>query len=221
MSTNDYLGYGLYAIAYGTSILAFLMTRLDWLRMLFVLSSGCYALYYFIFPAEPLWLDVLSEGAFVLVNLAMLGYVYWIRRRTIFSDQEQHLYDRCFSTLDTHEFKKVLALGTWQIFEPPEQIIQREKNCDYLYCLFSGSVEIRTEVEPPVTRQAGSVLGELSYRLETVAKADVFVRDTSVLLALPQGALRKLCGSNERIKAAVDSLLSAQMASKLSGTVEQ
>ncbi len=110
----DYIGYGLYAVAYGTSIGAFLMTRISHLRVLFVISSGCYALYYLVFPKEPSWLDVVSEGAFVLINVCMLGYVAWGSSRAQFTSQEKHVYSACFADLETHEYKKILAISHWQ-----------------------------------------------------------------------------------------------------------
>ncbi len=214
-SAEDVLGYGLYAIAYGTSLLAFLMTRINWLRALFVLSSGCYALYYYIFPAEPLWLDVISEGAFVLVNLVMLSYVLWSSKRIKLTQPENYLYRHCFGELDKHEFKKILSIGRWQVTAPGAELIRRDHQCEYLYFLLSGEVEINDGEDTIATRRTGSVLGELSYRLESTATANVQVTETCMLLALPQQKLRKLCHSNERIGNAIAALLSAHMASRL------
>ncbi len=214
LTSNDMLGYGLYAIAYGTSILAFLMTKINWLRVLFVVSSGCYALYYYIFPVEPLWLDVLSEGAFVAVNIVMLSYVFWSSWRISFSEPEQYLFKTCFDTLHAHEFKKVLSVSEWQVYDTGVVLITKNQACEYLYCLISGEVQIQSE-SVTTSRHTGSVLGELSYRLESEASADVIVTETCVLLAIRQAKLRKLCKSNERISNAVDILLSSQMAVKL------
>ncbi len=212
---TDMLGYGLYAIAYGTSILAFLMTRINWLRVLFILSSACYALYYYIFPAEPLWLDVVTEGAFVAVNLLMLCFVFWAGKRIKFTQPEKHLFDTSFSSLQAHEFNKVLKISSWLALEPRTHITKKDKSCEFVYYLFSGSVEVSTDAGPAITRHAGSVIGEVSFMLETHATANVVAIDTIVLLAMPQARLRKLCKSNERIGSAVESLLSAQMATKL------
>ena len=213
-TSTDMMGYGLYAVAYGTSILAFLMTKINWLRVLFVVSSGCYALYYFIFPVEPLWLDVISEGAFVLVNVVMLSYVFWVSRRIKFTEPEQFLYKSCFESLDAHEFKKILSIAEWQVREPSAVLIKKDQHCEFLYCLFNGAVEIQGD-SVIKSRRTGSVLGELSYRLESTASATVLVKETCVLLAITQTKLRKLCKKNERISNAVDALLSSQMAIKL------
>lgn len=212
---GDYIGYGLYAVAYGTSIAAFLMTKINHLRILFVVSSGCYALYYFIFPLEPLWLDVVSEGAFVVINLCMLSYVLWGRSRTQFSSQEKHIYDACFAGLETHEFKKILAISDWRVLEPGQQPIYKNQPVTNIYYLFSGEVEILRDHSAPITRRAGTVLGEISYMLEEVASADVFVKDRCLLLVISQQKLQKICKKNDRIGAAVEAMMASQAATKL------
>ena len=69
--TRALIYYPLYAFAFFASILAFAMTSMQSLRLLIILSSTAYAVYYYLFPAEPLWLDVGSE-------LAMVASAYMI-----------------------------------------------------------------------------------------------------------------------------------------------
>ena len=80
-STLTAVYYVLYGIAFGTSMLAFLMTSMQKLRLLIALSSTSYALYYYFFPAEPLWLDVGSEVALVVINVYVLLYLAWSNSR--------------------------------------------------------------------------------------------------------------------------------------------
>ena len=76
--------YGLYGVAFAASMLAFVMTSMQKLRFLIVLSSTGFAVYYYFFPAEPLWLDVGSELALVLINGFMLIYLVWSNSRINF-----------------------------------------------------------------------------------------------------------------------------------------
>lgn len=213
---TENLGYVLYAIAYGTSLIAFVMTRINWLRALFVLSSACYALYYYIFPAEPLWLDIISEGAFVLINLFMLGYVFWTSTRIRLTTQEQHIYDSHFSSTAIQDFAKIIKLAKWEVRESGLVLIEDKMPVSRLYYLFSGEAKISLRNGTSVVRPSGSIFGELSYRTNNPASGTVLVSDTSVIASWDQKSLQKLCRSNNRIAAAIDSLLSTQMATKLS-----
>lgn len=215
-SDTDNLGYALYAVAYGTSLIAFVMTRINWLRALFVLSSACYALYYYIFPAEPLWLDIISEGAFVLVNLFMLGFVLWSSTRVRLNHQEQHLYDNHFGSTAIQDFAKIVRLARWEVLEGERVLIEDNQPVSRLYYLFSGEAKIELRNGTSVIRPSGSVFGELSYRTSNAAAGTVTINDTSVIASWDQKSLQKLCRSNSRVAAGIDSLLSSQMAIKLS-----
>lgn len=213
---TDVLGYMLYGVAYGTSLIAFAMTRINWLRAFFILSSACYALYYYIFPKEPLWLDIISEGAFVVVNIVMLAYVYWLFKHIRLNENEQHLRDSHFKTLSSHDYSKLLKHAKWQVLEKDAVLIERHKPVDNLYYLFSGEALVQVNPDRTVIRASGSVFGELSYSTANPAVATVVINDRSVLLSWDQKALQKLCDSNERVAAAISTLLSTQMANKLS-----
>ena len=188
---TEMLGYGLYAVAYGTSILAFLMTRINLLRILFVISSASYSLYYFIFPAEPLWLDVISEGAFVIVNVFMLGVIFYNTKRAKFTTSEQFMYDSCFSSLDAYEFKKLIAISEWKIVEADYHLIKENTAITDIFYLFSGKADVVKKQNLVYTHEAGALLGELSYTLDQPSSANVFIRERSVLLVFSQKRLKK------------------------------
>ncbi|MDB4223870.1 cyclic nucleotide-binding domain-containing protein [Granulosicoccus sp.] len=216
---TEILGYGLYAIAYGTSILAFLMTRINYLRILFVISSASYALYYFIFPAEPLWLDVISEGAFVIVNIFMLGIVFYSSKRAKFTTSEHFLFDSCFSSLNAYEFKKLLAIAEWRIVEADYHLIKEDTAITDIFYLFSGKADVIKKDNLVYTHEAGALLGELSYALDQPTSADVIIRERSVLLVFSQKRLKKLTNSNERIADAIKALIIRELSLKLSTNV--
>jgi len=192
------------------------MTRINWLRTLFIVSSACYALYYYLFPAEPLWLDIISEGAFVVVNIIMLAYVYWLHQRVRLNENEQHLYDSHFNSVPLHDFFKLIKCTRWEILEEGAVLIKRSEQVDDLYYLFSGEALVDLNRGDTVVRSAGSVFGELSYSTSNPAVATVTISNRSILAAWNQKTLQKLCRSNDKVSSAISSLLSSQMANKLS-----
>ena len=88
--------YALYGFAFAASMLAFLMTSMQKLRVLIVLSSTAYAVYYYFYPADPLWLDVGSELALVAINGVMFTYLVWSNSRISFDQREQFLFEMNF-----------------------------------------------------------------------------------------------------------------------------
>lgn len=90
--------FELHSVAFGSSLLAFLMTSMQKLRCLIALSSTSYALYYYIYPSAPLWLDVGAEVSLVTINVFMLAYLAWSNSRIRFDQRELFLYANEFST---------------------------------------------------------------------------------------------------------------------------
>ena len=71
------------------------------------------------------------------------------------------------------------------------------------------------------TMQQGTVIGEISYRLNRPATATVVSSEPCLTLRWAQDELRALCEKVDNIKQAVDQVLSSHMAQKLSGGPNQ
>ena len=78
------------------------------------LIAGLVLLAYFVLLPEPLWAAIGWNVLFSVIN-AYQVYLLWLERRPVlFSGEEQHLYQLAFRTLTPREFKKLVAIGTWQ-----------------------------------------------------------------------------------------------------------
>ena len=213
--TSILIYYMLYGFAFLASMLAFAMTSMQKLRLLIVLSSLAYAVYYYFFPAEPLWLDVGSELALVLINGFMLIYLLWSNSRIKFDQQEQLLYDNEFSGLTRIEYNRLLKISEWELERPGYVYTAIGKALDNIYYIVSGRAEARLADGNVASIKEGSVIGEVSYRLNCPASATVTAIDSVMCLRWNQDELRALCKKNENIKRTLDALFSSDMARKL------
>lgn len=213
--------YALYGLAFGASMLAFLMTSMQALRLLIVLSSTAYAVYYFYYPAEPLWLDVGSELALVAINGFMLFYLAWSNSRIRFNQHEQFLYEHEFSELTRVEFRQLLNIAEWHLEGEGFVYTVEGQPLTDIYYLVSGDVQAELPDGTAVTLPQGNVIGEVSYRLECPATATVTSLEPCMCLRWDQDKLRVLCNKTASIKRAVDNMLSSHMARKLSEKNEE
>jgi len=211
----------LYGIAFGASMLAFVMTSMQKLRFLIVLSSSAYAIYYYLYPAEPLWLDVGSELALVLINGFMMLYLAWSNSRISFDQREQFLYEHEFSDLTRVEFNRLLKISEWHLEAPGFVYTVAGKPLSDIYYLISGRAEAALPDGNTVTVPQGNVIGEVSYRLECPASATVTSTESCMCLRWDQEELRSLCKKTLNIKRAVDNVLSSHMARKLSESTDE
>jgi len=220
-STLTVVYYVLYGIAFGTSMLAFLMTSMQKLRLLIALSSTSYALYYYFFPAEPLWLDVGSEVALVVINVYVLLYLAWSNSRIKFDQREQFLYKTEFSDLTRVEFSRLLKISEWHLEGGGFVYTVSGQVLTDIYYLISGRAEAELPDGNTVNVPQGNVIGEVSYRLRCPASATVTSTESCMCLRWNQDELRDLCDRAVNIKRAVDNVLSSHMARKLSESKDE
>ena len=215
-STLTPIYYLLYGIAFGASMLAFLMTSMQKLRMLIAVSSTSYAFYYYYYPAEPLWLDVGSEVILVLINVGMLVYLVWSNSRIKFDQRELFLYTNEFSDLSRIEFSKLLKVSEWHLEGPGFVYTLEGQTLTDIYYLVSGNAQAELTDGNTANVSQGNVIGEVSYRLGCPASATVRSTESCMCLRWNQDELHALCNRNINIKRAVDNVLSSHMARKLS-----
>lgn len=215
-NSHTVIFYVLYAIAFGASMLAFLMTSMQRLRLLIVFSSTAYAIYYYFYLEDPLWLDVVSELALVVVNGFMLVYLAWSNSRISFNQREQVLYENEFSDLSPIEFRRLLKISEWDLEAPGFVYTVAGQPLTDIYYLISGRAEAELPDGNTVTLPQGNVIGEVSYRLRCPASATVTSQESCMCLRWDQDELRALCSRKENIKRVVDNVLSSHMARKLS-----
>lgn len=210
------LHYFLYGFAFVFSMIAFAMTSLQKLRLLIVLSSTAYAIYYMWYPAEPLWLDVGSEIALVILNGFMLVFFAWSNSRIKFDQREMFLYEHEFSDLSRVEFNELLKISDWQLKGAGHVYAVTGNMQEDIFYLVSGRAlaEMTDGTTAPI--QEGSVIGEVSYRLGCAASATVTALESCMCLQWNQEDLRKLCKRDANIKRTLDTVLSSHMARKLS-----
>jgi CRP-like cAMP-binding protein len=212
--------YGLYGFAFAASMLAFLMTNMQKLRFLIVLSSIAYAIYYYFYPAEPLWLDVGSELALVVINGFMMVYLAWSNSRIKFDQREQFLYENEFSGLTRVEFNRLLKISEWHLEATGFVYTVEGRPLSDIYYLISGHAEAELPDGSTVNLPQGNVIGEVSYRLKCPASATVTSTESCMCLRWSQDDLRTLCDKTINIKRAVDNMLSSHMARKLSESMD-
>ena len=212
--------YSLYGIAFAASMLAFVMTSMQKLRFLIVLSSTIFAIYYYLYPAEPLWLDVGSELAVVAINGFMMAYLAWSNSRISFDQREQFLYEHEFSDLTRIEFNRLLKISEWHLEAAGFVYTIEGQPLKDIYYLISGHAEAELYDGNTVAIPQGNVIGEVSYRLKCPASATVTGVESCMCLRWNQDELRDLCEKHINIKRAVDNVLSSHMARKLSESSE-
>lgn len=212
---EDWVYYIIYFVAYGAALAAFSFNSILWLRVFTVISSLFYVIYYFTYPAEPLWLDILTEGSLVIVNLVML-VTLTIRQKTMsFSKEEEELKGGVFSRLSKFEFYKLMRLAKWRTAQVGERLIIKGQETTQLYLIYSGEANVYFDETYDVDIADGTFLGELSFSLFEKAKTDVTIKEKSRLVYWNQDDLWDLLERNPSMRVHFSEIITEDLVRKM------
>jgi CRP-like cAMP-binding protein len=201
-------------------MMAFVMTSMQSLRLLILLSSTAQAIYYYLYPAEPLWLDVGSELVLIVIIGFMLLFLAWSNSRIKFDQRKQFLYENEFSELTRVEFNQLLKISEWALKGWDFVYTVAGKELKDIFCLISGRAEAELTDGNTAMISEGSVIGEVSYRLQCPASASVTAKESCMCLRWNRKNYVPFAKKNENIKRTLDTVLSSHMARKLSETMD-
>ncbi|MEZ4951537.1 MAG: cyclic nucleotide-binding domain-containing protein [Saprospiraceae bacterium] len=212
---DSWMAYALYIIAYGTAIAAFSFNSIFWLRMFTVISSFCYVLYYYIFPVEPLWMDVVSEGALVSVNVFMIVNTWNKNRKLDLTFEEKEIYNGVFSSFSPFGFYKLIRAGHWQNLQPGVCLTCMGEELDSVFFIYNGSVDVRFEGSEGFQLADGYFLGEMSISVERWAAAEVYVAAPSRIISWKKKDLEDLLSRNPAMRKEFEAVVTQDLMRKL------
>lgn len=221
MSTRDAISFIIYIFAYVASLVAFSMSSMFWLRMLTVASSALYVVYYYIYPADPMWLDIVTEGVFVLINLVMIFVLMHQKSQLKFSQEEKLLYDTYFRTITPFEYVKLMKLANWETCKGGQHLADKGQKVSHLTFIFDGNADVMVEDKKVAEVKTGNFVGEVSFKLNQPASATVITQSGTRIVRWEQSQLKGFFDKNPGMKNCVEALISTDLAKKLSPTANK
>jgi hypothetical protein len=216
MTLKDAFAFGIYVIAYVASIVAFTLSSMFWLRIMVVISSAMYTLYYYIYPAEPLWLDIISEGAFVLINVVMIAVLMHQKSQLRFNEEEKLLFDAYFNGISPFEYVKLLKIAEWRTCDEGYLLATKDRKVRHLSFIFDGAADVTVNGKKVAEVKTGNFVGEVSFKLNKPATATVATQKNTRIVQWSQFELKELFQTNPGMKNCVEALISTDLAKKLS-----
>lgn len=166
-------GEHFYSVAALFSCLAYLLRSILWLRILLVFAAITYIV-------SGINLGITSmigwNSAYLVINLFHI-VVLLLDKITISLPQEtRKVYHRYFSTLSTREFKKLITINGFCIFQD-NHIVHQYDVPDRLYIVLRGTVNIVKDDHIIATLKAGDFIGEMSFLSKQPASANAYAEN--------------------------------------------
>jgi hypothetical protein len=214
---DSWLSYLVYIIAYGASILAFSFKSIYLLRIFVAVSSTFYVIYYYYFPVEPMWLDIISEGFLVLLNVGMLVYLSYTQSKVVLSGEEKEMYEGIFNSLSSFEYYKLIKIAKWKVYDSEELIIRKNTEVGSLYLIYNGEAHVISGGDKKVTLQDGAFIGEISFNSGKLATADIYCQPMTRVVEWDQNELKAFLNRNPNTKEHFNTIITQDLTKKLLG----
>jgi Popeye protein conserved region len=194
-------------------LLSYLVKDILWLRLLTVVA-GLLLMIWAYLQAQPLWASLAWNALFLTINVYQSWLLVLERRPVTLSERELSLYKLVFRALTPREYKKLLALGRWEDAPSDARLVERERGLDRLMVIASGRAAV-TVGERRLELGEGRFIGEMSFITGQAPTADVVAVDAVKYVAWPKNELTKFLADHPALRAAWQSVLGADLVSKL------
>ena len=202
-------------LAFGLIALSFLFRDIFWLRTLSICASVAGIAYQFMLLA-PDWIVIGWNLFFMLVNAVWIGVLLWERRGVRFSDEEKELYETVFHTMTPVAFMKLLRAAEWQSADAGRVWTREGEPVSHVVLIYNGGARVMKGTRTVAELGDGQFAGEVSFLKEQPATATVVVKQATRYLEWEKSKLRELLERNPALKAPLETILTTDLAEKIS-----
>lgn len=208
MNLLGHLTFVLIAVSY-------LVRDIFLLRILSIVASVVGTFYYYLVPAEPLWLVINWNLVFLAVNCVQLALIVYDRRKITFSAEQKELFETIFLRFSPIEFLKLMRLSQWQEAPASTQLTTEGEPVSQILLIYSGEAGVYVKDKKVNTLKDGDFIGEMSFLSEQDATATVRLEHNSRYLVWDKSVLSQLLQRNPNLRFAMQALIGEDLTRKL------
>jgi hypothetical protein len=213
MSSIDIIKLSLVHIAALINVSGMFFRDQFMLRLLVLVSTLLYIVYYLVVPDTPLWDAIAWCVVLTGVNAVMMVLIILDRKQFFLTDVESRLF-RSLLTFSPGEFRKLMKAGNWRHVEDTCILTTEGKPPDSLFFVLEGDIEVSKQGRR-LFLPAGVFIGEITFLLNTPASATVRVKSGARYVEWSREALSTLLNRYPALKTTLDARLSIDLATKV------
>jgi CRP-like cAMP-binding protein len=138
----------------------------------------------------------------------------------VFTSDEQFLYNKTFSALSPHQFKRLLAVGEWQDLDRGYVLHSTGDPADSLEAVLRGELEARRDGRVLGHARPGDLAGLASVLGGSPELFDATVTQPARVMRWRITDLQKLAGADESLTSALRKIAATAIAEKLIRAVQ-
>jgi hypothetical protein len=198
-------------------IVGFLIVDQLLLRLFILVGTLFYLIYYIVAFSSPLWEAIFWSSIMGAANTIIICKLLLDRTSINMSVEDKILY-QVFQEMTPGEFRRLVNTGTWRYGVQEKSLTTEDEVPENLYYIRSGTTYINKKGSQ-FSLSRSSFIGEVAFFLGSEASATVTVSPDSHYIEWKCDKLRQLLKKNPGIRAAFDSKLNKDMATKVAKSV--
>jgi CRP-like cAMP-binding protein len=155
------------------------------------------------------------EAAFTLVNLAQIALITYENMSVPLNSEERNFHAQFLASLAPYQVRRMLRKGLWLDADAGSAITRQGEIISHLIFLKSGTCDVLVDDISIGCCNAGSMIGEISFRSGEGATATVRATEPVRYLALERNGLQKLLKADPEIAHAIESVSTHSLEYKL------
>jgi hypothetical protein len=158
--------------------------------------------------------SAIIQVSFISLSLYAIFRSFWMRRSIKLAPLEQALVDVLFPNLPPRQALPLIRKGSWRN-EATIMLAREGQPLDSVSVLMTGEACVTKSGKCVAKLGAGQIVGEVSWRDNSPATADVTVKKQAHYFSISSNHLRKFLAKNTDAAAAFDAGLRNQLVRKL------
>ncbi len=200
----------------GAFIVGYLIINQVILRWMVNLGTLLYIWYYAVAIEEPM-AAILTSVAMGTANCIGLAQIYYRNSKLVIPAAHKDIYP-LFETLPPGDFRALMNLATREVTDKNQQITKESKENEKLYYVLSGNLSAMKKKQK-FALPARIFVGEVAYMTNQPASATTKLGKGAEILSWNIEELRAKSKKNDRFRLALDALISADLARKVTTAV--
>lgn len=213
-------GFGTESLVYAAGLVqaaGYLVINQIILRILILIGTGLYILYYSLVGDAPLWEAIYMSALIGAATLAGLCGLVWRGSTLAIPARHRDIYP-LFAPLPPGDFRDLIRMADRFTARERSQISAQGKPQKKLYYAISG--RLRVEKRGVAFDMPGAVfVGEVAFMTNQTSAASTWAEPGTELLVWDVAALRRQADRKARFRLALDSMIAKDLAIKVAFAV--
>ena len=194
-------------------VLGFLFKNQLILRLVTLVATFSYIIYYLYYPEEPLWGAILGSSLIIIANLIGTIRLLFDRLPLSISPEYMQVFNR-LEGLQPGEFRRLMKIGELANADQDLILTEDQKRPEYLYFVIEGNPQlIKGSDEFEIC--SNRFVGEVSFILDSVASATVKLPKGGSYVRWERAALAQVLEKSASMKQTFEALIGRDLATKV------